>query len=197
MVRVREIAQKKGLSLAELKAEKIDFTCMRSLPPEKKKEVRKIVLEVLKSTGLPSPDHAEAFWTMFDGMDERYPRKIVDDLQNLLGDRDKVTKVQVAMSFIRPALEGKGIGQHGDWLEVIRLLVQGFERDTLKLLGNHIERRFCRAEEVSENAKSHLYKLIGLRVRVAHTPKPKPPSPDAGRPETKRSVLGRLFRGRV
>lgn len=160
MRKIQNLAtDKRTYSILELHKANVDLNCVKALPKAQQIEMLNCIIATLEWSGITSPEHAIALYETLTDLGQ--PKAMVDVLGRMLKDRDKVTKVQVAMAMAEPLLHGSK--QLPGWRSIFLSLMESESlKDARKLFKEHLDGCFCVREEHFEQRKAKLLQDAGL-----------------------------------
>ncbi len=140
LTRLRREADRSDWSAAKFPHDDIVWTNdLRHLQEKERDRVVEFGLRCCARAGIATPDEARSLVRVLATAGAASPEEAADAITSLLRDRDTVTRVLAGAAFSRCYLEGK---PDEFWSRLVAALVVAWDRNTRKLLVDHLVHRF-------------------------------------------------------
>jgi hypothetical protein len=159
MREVEEASGRDTWSILEFPHTRPEWRNVRELEPEEKQKALKWCVHTLDCVGLSAPEEAGGLLAVLEAAGKRTAEDAADAIEELLEGRDPVSAVILATAFARGALEGSRSAR--DWSGVLKAILERFDRETRKLLREHLEHRFSRRDVGYAFRLEDLYRDLG------------------------------------
>jgi hypothetical protein len=117
---------------------------VRALSREDKQSALEFCRATFEAQGIQTPEDAEGFVLFMEAAGEATVEEITASVVGMLDGRDQVTCVVAATAFARCALGATGV--EGAWGEILKGLLEAFDKETRRAFERHMLLRFHRTD---------------------------------------------------